>query len=213
MNVRFEQPFEDHPTRGGVSTYAPFSDQWILSEDIFSPNWFVEDASVTPKVPVGGVVDAEVTITNERSVIFPGETDICRDGFSSGLGADITVSPDWTEADDRFSCVGIGEFGLPSETYTFDFPAPPTVGTHSVEITVEGHESGRGGTESFEVVAVEPGTIDPRPGPGNGDEDESGVIDVLLSALGLEGGGAAGNTPLVVLVVVLLLLVVVSVGS
>lgn len=214
MNLEFAQPFEKQPV--GPSFRAPSYSEWVLDEGSGGPLWFVDDVQVTPEVPMGGVVDVALTIRNERQFISPLHPNLCADGFFSGLEAEVTVNPTWTQPESQIVCTGIGEVGLPKDDLTFDFRAPDEPGTYAVDIEVVGTGDGSGGTVTFEVFVPETDDgLGGRPGAGDGrgavdDEDDNGNGGGE-PALPQIPGGLTGGLAILVVILVLLLYVGVAV--
>lgn len=205
-SLRFDQPFEPS---GSITATNPVNDELVLAGDIFNPLWFVSGIGVTEEADPDGVVDVEVEITNEQVVISPTNPDVCRSGLFSGLESVVEVDPEWASAETVTVCTEVGGLSPTVDTVAFDFPAPSTGGSHSVEITVTAPGSGTGGTVVEEVFVDDeaPGRPGVPPRPGNGD---NGTERPRLPDIPFLDNGTTG---VVALVVVLILLIVVAVAS
>lgn len=216
MNVSFEQPFEPKATRAYAS---PINDNLVLKSDAFNPLWFVSDIRIPAEVAEGGAVDVEVDVRNEQVAIAPFSDNICRDGLTSGFESQVTVNPDWTASDSTTVCTRVGGLSATVDTVAFDFPAPDSPGTYSVDVEVVGAETGVGGTATFEVFVPGPDDGDDGPGgrPGAGDPD-GGEITIPGGSgeplnLPFLDTDLSGTAALGVLVVLLFLFLAVSVAS
>lgn len=175
-----------------ITSHNPYSDTFVLQTDTTGPLWYAEDVRLPPRVAAGGVVDVAVDMVNERTVITPLNEDQCVDGLTNGLESEITIQPEWTEAQTVTDCLPAGGF-LPSRrTHQFSFTAPTDPGTYTVSVEIRGTGSNEGGIETFRVVVPEDddgggggggggGIV--RPGPGDGDDSPD------------NGGGGDGPNP------------------
>jgi len=194
----------------GLTLKNPVNDAFILQSDAFNPLFYADEVSVTPEVPPDGVVDVTIGLTNERVFATPANPDVCRDGLTSGLEADVTVNPSWTTPENVSPCLKLGGFSPTTANFTFDFPAPSSPGTYYVDVTIE--STNEGGTVRYEVAVPDPDDPDqpdPRPGDGDGDDDDDDDDD---DDGGGGGGGSLLGTEQVIALAAFSLLVVVGLG-
>jgi hypothetical protein len=204
LNARsVAESFDPAVANRPVSMSDPYSDQYVISTDAFGPLFYADDVRVTEAVDPGGVVDVEVELVNEDTIITPLHPDACTAGVYNGLGAEVTIDPDWTDSVTLTPCLRAGGFTPTRQVLTADFEAPDIGGSHNVSVTVEGQQSGNGGTETFQVAVesgsgIRPGVPDdPSPGDGGG----IGIPDV-----GTGTSAAVIATTLLVAIILILIL-------
>lgn len=215
MNLQFEQPFEYRQT-AEVRAESPVDSRLVFQRGDLTggPVFYVDDVRIPREVAPGGTVAVEVDVTNERRTVTPLNDAYCDTGgfvSAEGLAAEIAVTPEWLgQTDTQSVCVAGAVIRPTTETLVFEYEAPSTTGSYTVEIV--GDSGTGGGQVSYETAVVEDGETSPGgDSRSDGDDDSDKVIDVgdeigILELLGISQTTAG----LAVLVLVLLLLLSVS---
>lgn len=179
MDVRADQfrvaPMRRRKTGGQVSaSQAIVPDMTLLDGNIR-----VFDVNNTSEVAPNGTVDVALTIDGGAIGSVMGDHPDCCGPFCHGLPLSssqngyryqVEVVPQWTARETREpTCLDIDPTGSPDDSWSFDFPAPTSEGSYSIDIRVILPNSGRSNTLTRQVQVVE--EADPRPGPDDCSSD------------------------------------------
>jgi len=204
MKLRFESPFRGQQAgtlTQGVSAHDPINDNWVVRRGGGGDVLFVDSVAIPDEVASGGIVDVTIEVVNAALVISPTDADHCSQGGNAGYEYEVRVEPDWTTESERVNCLDLAE---DRATHQFSFDAPPTAGTYTVDVVVEGVGSGFSGSGSFEVaVPDEGGSVRPEPDPVDGGDGEGSPIPGIGGDSGFTLGVVSGLAVLVVLLVLL----------
>lgn len=170
----------------------PISSEWVLISDALgSPILFANQIARPETVPVGGVVDVVIGMTNRAQAILDfWSDDVCNSGESltAGYQYEIQIDPSWRRGEVFTNCLGIGEFGSNTTTHQRDIPAPEQEGVHTIDIRVVTADTRVGHSETFQIVATDDDD-ELRPDPDDPDGDD-GDGDEFVYIPDLPGGGS-----------------------